>query len=255
MTMTTMTRAWLCCLAASVLLVSPARAIEPPESIEDSLEALGRRGKYVFLLFYREDNNQARAMSQSLQEALGDRTAEAASIKVRLSEARQRALAERFGVNRAPLPVTVAVAPNGAVTGVFSERLQPSDLEQAFVTPAMMASMKGLQDGKVVLLCIHSAQQKQAPAGVTALTKDAEFKGRTAVVMAPADDPAELPLLTELGVDPSALKSTVVALMAPPGVLVGKFNNDVTKQEMAAKLHEAGRCCADPACKHRKKGN
>ena len=35
----------------------------------------------------------------------------------------EKALVEKFGVSRSPLPLTLAVAPNGAITGVFSQRL------------------------------------------------------------------------------------------------------------------------------------
>jgi hypothetical protein len=37
-------------------------------------------------------------------------------------------------------------------------------------------------------------------------------------------------------------------------VLVGKFGPAVTKDEIAAALHAAGKCCNDPNCKHNKKG-
>jgi hypothetical protein len=51
---------------------------------------------------------------------------------------------------------------------------------------------------------------------------------------------------------PSVQESSVV-VMAPPGVLVGKFPASATMSDIATKLHAAGKCCNDPNCKHNKK--
>ena len=50
----------------------------------------------------------------------------------------------------------------------------------------------------------------------------------------------------------AAMKQGIIsaALLAPPGVLIGKYNSAATKNEVMAALHKAGKCCDDPNCKH-----
>ena len=55
-------------------------------------------------------------------------------------------------------------------------------------------------------------------------------------------------------IDPAAFSGSTVVVLAPPGVLVGKFPATATAAEIAAKLHAAGKCCDDPNCKHNQKG-
>jgi hypothetical protein len=49
---------------------------------------------------------------------------------------------------------------------------------------------------------------------------------------------------------PRDVHESMLVVMAPPGVLVGKFIGSTTKDQIAAQLHAAGKCCNDPNCKH-----
>ena len=84
---------------------------------------------------------------------------------------------------------------------------------------------------------------------------DPHFQQRTAVYSLDTTDPAELRFLKDLQIPAEASDVTTVVMMAPPGVLVGKFPGNVSGQQMAAKLHAQGKCCNDPNCKHNRKGN
>ena len=64
------------------------------------------------------------------------------------------------------------------------------------------------------------------------------------------DDPAEVAFLEQLKIDPGTVRGSTTAFLAPPAVLVGKYGPAATKNEMAAALHAAGKCCNDPNCKH-----
>ena len=46
----------------------------------------------------------------------------------------------------------------------------------------------------------------------------------------------------------------MIVVLAPPGVLVGKYQGTVSTEQIATDLHAAGKCCNDPNCKHNKKG-
>jgi hypothetical protein len=109
--------------------------------------------------------------------------------------------------------------------------------------------MKSMQDGQIVLACVQTASKLTVPPGVKELCDDPSFKSRSTVAFIHAGDPAEAQFLMQLQVD-TASKAPTTVLLAPPGVLVGKFGFNATKDQMAAALHKAGKCCDDPNCKH-----
>ena len=147
------------------------------------------------------------------------------------------------------MPMTLVTAPNGAITGVFSQRVADQQLAEAFVTPAMSHCMKSMQEGKVVFLCVQTTPQVMVPQGVAEFLADPQFKDRANVVPVQLTDPAEGQLLAELELGAAPNQPNTV-FFAPPGVMVGKFGLVSTKAEIAAALHKAGKCCEDPNCKH-----
>jgi hypothetical protein len=241
----------LATVAASALSIgvkaqSPATA---PSAAGQTLADAAARSKFAFVVFYREDDAATRAMTQVVGDELAKRPDAAVSTFVQITNPAEQAVVERFAVGRAPMPLMVAVAPNGAVTGVGAQRVTAADVAGAFVTPGMAGCMKAMQDGKLVFLCLQNGPQPPDAAGVAEFLADPQFKDRTTVVVVQAAEPAEQQLLAELqiSVAPGAANSV---LFAPPGVLVGKFGAASTKDQIGAALHQAGKCCNDPNCKH-----
>jgi hypothetical protein len=155
-------------------------------------------------------------------------------------------------MSRAPMPLCVAMAPNGAVTGAFNKVPTADELAKAFVTPTMSHCMKELQSGKIVLLCVQATAETLAPSGVTTFQADPHFKDRVATLTLDPTDPAEVDFLKQLEIDDRNVKQITTVMLAPPGVLVGKYTAEASFEQMAAELHAAGKCCDDPNCKHHK---
>jgi hypothetical protein len=231
-------------LAASICL-----AIEPSKA-QQVLAESAEQQKYTFLVFYREDNQATRTMAQTLQAGLGQRSDQASICYVSVSDPAEQALVKKFGVSRAPLPFTLAVAPNGAVTALISQKITDSQIASAFVTVGMADCMKAMQDRKLVLVCVHPSARSQTPAAALEFQSDPEFKDRISVISIQANDSSEAPFLKQMEIVPASLKGSTMVFLAPPAVLVGKFASHATKAEMAAALHKAGKCCDDPNCKH-----
>lgn len=147
------------------------------------------------------------------------------------------------------MPMTVAVAPNGAMTKVITKSVSDEQLAMSFVTPAMAHCMKSMQQGRLVFICIQSKADVPIPSGVRDMMIDPLFKDRVEVVPVRTGDAAEAPLIQELESD-VAVKGATTVFLAPPGVLVGKFGPAVTKEQLASALHKAGKCCEDENCKH-----
>ena len=53
-------------------------------------------------------------------------------------------------MSRAPMPLVLAIAPNGAITGGFPTRFEEEQLLGAFATPGTQKVIKSLQEGKLV---------------------------------------------------------------------------------------------------------
>jgi hypothetical protein len=250
-----MRRSFLAMLAANALaaamLVPSARAqSSAPADAENVLASASAEGKYTFVLFYKANNAATQTMLQTLKSGLAGQSERATIAYVDASNPSQQALVQRYGVGRAPMPLTMAVAPNGAVTGTFAAKISQPQIASAFVTPTMASCMKSMQQGRLVLVCVSSTANAATPQAVRDFQADPQFAQRTDVYALQASDPAEAEFLGQLKIDALTLRGTTTAFLAPPAFLVGKYGPTATKAEMAAALHAAGKCCDDPNCKH-----
>lgn len=215
-----------------------------------TLEQAQQAGKFTFIVFYKDNSPQTQKMFQVVQQSVAGQPQQATLATASMASAGGQAMAEKFQVSRAPMPMTVAVAPNGAVTGLFSRQVANANLDAAIVPPVMMECMKHLQEKKLVFVCLTKSEQAAVPAGVRALQLDPMFKDRMALIGLNVEDTTEARLMQQLKVDASQVQGPYAALIAPPGVLVGHFSGTSTADQIAGAIHKAGKCCDDPNCKH-----
>lgn len=240
----------------TIALAAPSVRAASPSAAEQQISQAAAEQKYAFILFYKQNDAATQAVAKTLSQGVGGRKDQAVVVYVNVADAAEKALVEKHKTARAPMPMTLAVAPNGAITGVFAQKLEAKHIDESFVTPTTAECMKSLQDGKVVLLSVHpaatAATPTATPAGVQEFQSDPQFKQRVSLVSMRLDDKSEASFLSELQIDAAKTRGTTVVFMAPPGVMVGKYTAQVTKAKLAADLHAAGKCCDDPNCKHGK---
>lgn len=217
---------------------------------QQKIAAAAESEQYAFVLFYRQSDAATQGMHRVLQETLSARN-DATAVSVNISDANEATLIEQFDATRMPMPAVAVIAPNGAVTGVYPQRVTTPQLTASIVSSGQAACLKALQDQKIVLLCVHPEGTTSIPKGVQDFQADALFRGRTQLVSVQASDPAEQKFLRQLQVRTDQ-PSTLTAFMAPPGVMLGVYNAKVTHGVLAQKLAAAGKCCDDPNCKHHK---
>jgi hypothetical protein len=225
--------------------VTAPRVARIPEAV-----TIEKAPKFKFILFWKENNPNRQQLQQVLEQAVAKRSARAEWEAVNVNDEANRGLVERYQVSRVPMPAVLCVAPNGAITGVFMRQINDQGVERALVTPAMAAVTKALQDKKVVVLHVKPETDSPLPSGGADFVADPDFESRTAIVEFVGSDPAEARFLTDMKLKAADVSESLMVVMAPPGVLVGKFAAGATKQQIAAKLHAAGKCCDDPNCKH-----
>ena len=229
---------------------APASRPVEPSKAEAALGRASEAGKFAFVVFYKEDNAAVQAMAGVVKAGVQQRVDKATVIFVQVSNPAERALVERFEVGRAPMPLTLAVAPNGAVTGVFSKEISDEKIDEAIVTPTMTRCMKSLQQNRLVFVCVQISEKAVVPAAVKELQADPQFKDRLTLVSMQLRDPEETRFLNQMQINPEKTNAVTAVLLAPPGVLIGKFDGTATAAQVAAALHKAGKCCDDPNCKH-----
>jgi hypothetical protein len=238
----------LCLLAA--VFAAPVGAQDQPTRGSPGQQALAiaaQQQKHLFLMFYKQDDAATQGMWRTLQTVLASRAQVANSLAIRASDPAEKPLIDHWALSRSPMPLVLAVAPNGAVTGGFAIQASEQELAAAIVSPGTAACLRANQAKKLVLLCVHHPRTPDVPAGVQAFQTDPEYGPVTEVVHIRADDPAEASLLTQLQIKPAAATQTV--FLAPPGSKVGVYPATVTKQQLVAglKATQSG-CCPGGVC-------
>jgi len=214
--------------------VSPGQAqkLTGPAALAKAAAA----GKYLLVLFYRNDDDEAQAMKKIIASAAAKLKAN--SITINVADAAEKDIVAKYQVDRAPMPLALVVAPTGAVTGGFPGKVTEEQLSGAFVSPGLANSLKALQDGKLVLLCVQNASTKSNDAamrGVNAFMTYSRFTKSTEVVVVDPTDGQELKFLTQVQIDPKTSEA-VTALLAPPGSVVAQYKGATSKDVMIAAL-------------------
>ncbi|MCX6843069.1 MAG: hypothetical protein NTX53_12395 [candidate division WOR-3 bacterium] len=236
----------------------PAAETKPAQEITGSaaLKRAAAAGKYLLILFYRNDDDSTEAMKKVFAGAARKLAGRANSITINVADSAEKDIVAKFGVDRAPMPLALVVAPTGAVTGGFPGKVTEEQLSGAFVSPGLANCLKALQAGKLVLLCVQNASTKSndvALKGVQAFKADARYAQFTEIVSLDPADAAEAKFLEQLKIDPKTSEA-VTAFMAPPGAVIAKYNGATDKGAMIAALTAAtsGACgtggCGPSGC-------
>jgi hypothetical protein len=225
-----------------------------PASTSKGLAAIdlaARSGKHLFIFFWKKDDEQSRNMYGVFQSAM-DKWAESAnSAGVQVTDPNEKPIVDKFGLGRAPMPMVLALAPNGAVTKGFPIKFDENRLREGFVSPCTAKCLKALQDRKLVLLCVQNQKTQFAQVAMSAAQSfkaDSRFAGATEVIIVNPEDRAEAALLQDLQVD-ARTPQAVTVLLAPPGQPIAKFAGAVSKDQIVAKVASAkSGPCANGQC-------
>ena len=252
-------RAFQLAIAAAILAVG-ATAITAQEQATGANASQGQAvmdraaaaQKYVFLFCWKDKNPQTDKAWGILRPAVANMTDSAEVASIQITDPAEKAIVDKYGLTRAPMPLVLAIAPCGAITKGFTKTFDEKQLRTAFVSPCTQQCLKALQDRKLVLACVvdHVNPQDQVmlPKGVEDFKADAKYGSATKVVLVNARDQGEAAFLKDFQVDPQVQKPVVVFL-APPGAMIGKFDGSTTKQELVAKLVSAqSNPCAGGKC-------
>lgn len=241
-----------CAVVVTGTAIASAQEVQRVASlskVETSRASAAKQNKYTFIMFWKSQDDATKEMWKNLQQNLSNQSETTVFTAVNTTDPSEARLVEEYGVSRAPMPLTLAIAPNGAVTGSFVKQINADYIQQSFVSPAKARCMLTLQNRKMVLLCVSPGDKASSLAGVQNFKKIPCYKDVVEVVSVSATSPAEAAFLKELEV-PANNKNATVVFMAPPGVMVGMYDGSVTDQQLIAELKKAGKGCGVEGCKH-----
>ncbi len=215
-----------------------------------AIQQAAEAGKYLFVFFSKADDGQTAAMRKVFDRALEKLADRAEAVSVRISDPIEKDIVDKFDLSRAPMPLVLALAPNGAVTGGFPTSFEEQQLLEAFATPATEKVIKSLQDGKLVFVCIQNDATKSNDAalqGVRDFKADARYASATEIVTLDPADKKEATFLTDLKVALDLTEATTV-FVVPPGQAIGKFEGATNKDALIEMLSKANTACGPGGC-------
>jgi hypothetical protein len=219
-----------------------AAAQAVPES--RGLAALGqsaRSGKYLFIFFWKDNDEPSQRMYGVFQAGTGRLSQWADAVAMNIADPNEKAVVDQFGVSRAPMPLVLSLAPNGAVTKAFAAPFDENQLRQAFVSPCTAQCLKCLQSRKLVVLCIQNQKTPHGQAAMHAAREfqsDVRFAAATEIVAIDPEDQNEAAFMHDLQVDPRT-PAAVTIVLAPPGNPIARFAGPVSKDQIIAKVAAA----------------
>ena len=168
-----------------------------------ALREAARSNQYLFAFFFKADDEQTLAMRKVFDKAMEKVANRAYSVAVNTTDASEKSIVAKFDLERAPMLLVLALAPNGAITGGFPTKFQEQQLLEAFASPTTEKCMKSLQDGKLVLLCVQNEKTKSNDAamkGVNDFKADERFGHATTIITLDPMDKKEASFLADLQV-------------------------------------------------------
>jgi hypothetical protein len=214
-----------------------------------ALEHAAKAKKYLYIFFYSDDSEQTASIRGTFNGAVDKVSRKAERVEVNVTDPAETALIDKYNVRGAPMPLVLVIAPNGAITGGFSAPFEEKQLLSAMVTPCTQASLKALQEGKKVVLCVQNRTTRENDAamkGVQEFKADPAYGSSAEIITVDPSDPLEATLMGTLAIDPKTDQAMTVCLV-PPGQRTAKLIG-VTTKEMIASSFKSGGGCAPGAC-------
>lgn len=235
-------------VAAIIWCLNPnASAVGPAQKAVDNASA---QKQVCFVMFYRQKDAATDKMYNTLQDSLANRQ-DAVVVPVIVSSKDDKEFVEVYDAARIPLPAVIALAPNGAICSAYPKQVTAQQIDKSFPSPVQAECLKALQDNQIVLLCVQPVGAKAVPQAATEFSREPMYSKRTKIVTVTSENQDEVGFLQQLKVPGDGVRA-YIAFMAPPGSVLGVFDDSVTFDQLAQKIAATGKCCEDENCKFNK---
>jgi hypothetical protein len=208
-----------------------------------AIENAAKADKYLFAFFYDKHDETTQKMKDIFESTMKKVPQKALPIMVDKTDPAEKEIVGKYNVSRAPMPLVLVIAPNGAITQGLPKTFTEEQLLDAFVSPGEAQCLKALQDGKVVLLCVQNEKTKlNGPAmkGAQDFKSDPQFTKFTEIIKLSPTTVGEEKFLKKLRVNSNPTEAITIFL-APPGSMLGTFKGATDKEVLKKTLMAAMR--------------
>ena len=238
-------------LMSQGLLVQTAYAVtkSDPKTAEEAIALAQNSKQYLFISFYDKEDEMFKEMENTIKTFRSKSSSMVLTYRASTLSDKESAVVEKYGVNRASLPLLLVLAPNGAITGGFPQKVTTEQLTKSCSVPKLVMNiLKPLQEGKIALVSLQNNKTKfnqESDKAVYDFSSDARLKPFIEVIKADPDDKKNADFLTQCKLGNTISESTVVFII-PPGSVVGVYPGKITKDTLMAALSSCktgSSCC------------
>lgn len=243
-------------ILCNFLLLGTANHLSAEQGMP-AIEQAAQENKHLFIFFYKEQNDRTIKTQKVFDQAMQKMGNRALFAKVKANDPSEKLIIDKFNLKCSPMPFILALAPNGAIAGGFSSNFTEQQLFDSFASPGMASCLKGLQDRKLVLLCLQNestANNQAAMNGVRDFKADSRFSSATEVITIDPSDAQEQKFLNQLAIDTQTTQAITV-FISPPAQIIGQYKGATNKEQFISDLQNAvsnpcglGGCCPGGCC-------
>jgi len=188
------------------------------------------KNRYVFLFIDDGKTGENKTVEKTLQEVDKELGNKSAIIKVMFTDKKEKEMIKSFRITKEMIPAVLVIAPNGAVTGLFSKQLDKGALKESIVSAQEAEVIFSLQEGRLVLLCFYTNKDPFLEKAKTELKAiETYFRGMVTTFYINSDDEKEKSLVKKLEVS----DKTVVFTLVPPWRLISKLEQEqITRKNL-----------------------
>lgn len=238
-------------LAASAVMSSPVQGQQTTANAAVVQPTGNQPLTFQYLFFWKENDTRTQGILDATQKEIAKLGASVSVKQIGIKDPANAEAVEYYGVSRAPMPLVLCTASNGAVTKAFVSPFPAAQLQEGIVSRGTTEILKALQENKLVAIC---ALNGAAGTNLTmlnnanALTVDPRFAQSVNVIAVDVRDPSESSLLADFKLNASMTEPTIV-ILAPPGKQLATLTGLATTEQIAAKLVAAqSACCPGGKC-------
>ena len=242
---------------SSILLMSQSLLVQTafaetkadPKTAEEAIALARNSRQSLFILFYDKEDDMLKKMEDTIKTFKIKSSSKVLIYRASTVSDKESAVVQKYGVNRASLPLLLVFAPNGAITGGFPQKVTTEELTKSCSVPELVMNiLRPLQEGKIALVSLQNNKTKfnqESDKAVHDFASDERIKKFVEVIRADPEDKKNGDFLTQCKLDKTISESTVVFII-PPGSVVGVYPGKITKDTLLAALSSCktgSSCC------------
>jgi len=233
-------------------LLIAAQTVYAASPADTALRTAAKHQRYAFVTFYRPNDATSMKMLAAVKSIEGKLADRADFVSVDMSNQANWTVISRYGANRSPMPLTIVVAPNGAVTAGYPTAINvDADFSGVFVSPGQAAVLKVMQESRIAVVCLQNEKTKynsECTANANALRKDQRVGSVVTLVTIDPADPAEAKFMQQAKIDTNSPNARIV-VFAAPGKVIGTFDGNTPPATISASLQRSlGGGCSGGQC-------